>query len=148
MIRFSTSPPLVGCPFTPATDQFGRPSFRVDCSGNPGFNSPKWAANAGIEQTIDLGGYKIVLNGDARYRGNRVIGFEYLPQQNSGSDLTFDASAKLAEIDDKWSLTAWVRNITDERIPVVASFAGSTGNAITTVYSPPRSYGVRARFDF
>jgi iron complex outermembrane recepter protein len=104
--------------------------------------------NVGFEQTVNLSGYKIVLNGDARYRGNRVIGFEYLPQQNSGSDVTLDASITLAEIDDKWSLTGWVRNITDERVPVISQFAGSSGNAVTTGYAPPRTYGARLRYKF
>lgn len=144
----AASNPLVGCPFTPGIDKFGRPSFKVNCSGKPGFNSPKWASNVGIDQTIELGGYKIILTADGRYRSNRVIGFEYLAQQNSGSDFIIDASVKLAEIDDEWSLTGWVRNLTNETVPVIAQFAGSTGNNVTTGYSPPRTYGARLRYNF
>ncbi len=144
----ATTPPLVGCSFAPATDRFGRAAFRVNCSGKPGFNSPKWAANFGAEQLIELGDYKLVLNADARYRGNRVIGFEYLPQQNSTDDFSIDLAATFAEIDDRWSLSAWVRNVTDQRIPVIAQFAGSTGNAITVGYAPPRTFGARLRYSF
>ena len=144
----AASAPLVGCPFAPGIDKFGRPSFKVNCSGKPGFNSPKWASNVGIDQTIELGGHKIVLTADGRYRSNRVIGFEYLAQQNSGSDFTIDASIKFAEIDDKWALTAWVRNLTNETVPVFAQFAGSTGNNIVTSYSAPRTYGARLRYNF
>ena len=135
-------------PFVPGTDKFGRPSFKVNCSGKPGFNSPEWASNAGIDQTIELSNHKIVLTADGRYRSNRVIGFEYLAQQNSGSDFTIDASIKFAEIDDKWALTAWVRNLTDETVPVFAQFAASTGNNIVTSYAAPRTYGARLRYNF
>lgn len=144
----TASAPLVNCPFSPGIDRFGRPSFKVDCSGKPGFNSPEWASNVGIDQTFEIGDYKLVLTADGRYRSNRVIGFEYLAQQNSGSDVIIDASIKFAEIDDRWSLTGWVRNITNETIPVIAQFAGATGNNVTTGYSPPRTYGARLRYNF
>lgn len=141
-------PPVVGCPYTNGTDGAGRTVYVVDCSGKQGFNSPEWSINAGIEQTVELGDYKLVFTGDGRYRSNRVVGFDYLPQENSGSDVTFDASLMLARANDKWSITAWVRNLTDQTVPVLSQFAGSTGNVVATAYAAPRTYGVRARVNF
>ena len=147
--RTATSlPPVVGCAYAPGVDSIGRNVYIVDCSGKSGYNSPKWAINAGIEQGIDLGDYLITLNLDGRYRSNRVTGFEYLAQQNSGSDFTADASVTFGAENERWGITAWVRNLTDRTVPVFTQFAGSTGNNVSTVYQPPRSYGVRARLNF
>lgn len=120
----------------------------MNCSGKPGFNAPKWSAGGGIEQVAELGDYRLIGTIDGRYRSNRVIGFEYLPQQNSGSDFTADASLTLTDAAERWSVTAWVRNLTDNVVPVIAQFAGSTGNQLTTGYTPPRTYGLRARTSF
>ena len=95
-----------------------------------------------------MGGYKLILTGDARYRSNRVIGFEQLPQQNSGSDTTFDATATFMPENEKFAITAYIRNITDVAVPVLTQFSGTVGNVVSTNYAPPRTYGVRATVKF
>ena len=141
-------PPPTTCAVAPATDAANRPVFRVDCSGKPAFNSPKWSINAGIEQTLPLGDQKIVLAGAARYRSNAIIGFEYLPQQESGSNTTFDASIAFADANDDWSISAYVRNITDERIKSFVQYGAATGGVLSAIYAPPRTYGVRVAYKF
>jgi iron complex outermembrane receptor protein len=78
-------PPVVGCATSPGTAPIpgsttGATStvWVVNCSGNPGFNSPKLAFNVGIEQTFPIGAYDVVATVDGRYRSNRVTSFEYL----------------------------------------------------------------------
>lgn len=130
-------------PIDPAT---GKGSYIVDCSGKQALNSPKWSANAGIEQTVEFGDLKLVGTVDGRYRGSREVGFNYIPQSRVGSDFTLDASLTLADIDDQWSLTGFIRNITDEAVPTTVQLG--SGNVVGSVYQPPRTYGVRARFNF
>lgn len=151
--RLSSSlPPAVGCPFTNGTEPDGaggtRPVYVINCSGNPGFNSPKWAINAGVEQKIELGTYELIFNGSGRYRANRITGFDFLPQMNSGSDVSFDASLSFGPADEKWALTGWIRNLTNQTIPGTTQYAGTAGSVITTAYLPPRTYGLRARMNF
>ena len=140
-------PPVTGCRVTDGTEGV-RLIYNVDCSGLRGFNSPEWSANFGIEQSFEMGSTKIVLTGDGRYRSDRVVGFENLPQQHSGSDTTFDASIKFGDIDDQWGITAYVRNITDEAVPVLTQYGASTGGSISTQYAPPRTFGLRATMKF
>ncbi len=140
-------PPAVGCPYAPGTAG-GQMVYVVDCSGKPGFNSPKWAINAGIEQRIELGDYSLVFNGSARYRSDRVIGFDFLPQQRTGNDLTMDASLRLSRADDRWYITAWMRNITDRDVRSITQLASAVAGAVSSVYSPPRTYGVKAGITF
>lgn len=141
-------PPAVTCPFTPGTDGDGNPVYVVDCSGKPGFNSPKWSVNFGIQQDIPIGDYNLRLSGQGRYRSNRVLGFEYLPQHNSGSDFTADASATFGPQDERWALTAWVRNLTDKDVRTLTQYNPNAGGQISTAYAPPRTYGLRGTFKF
>jgi iron complex outermembrane recepter protein len=140
-------PPAVGCPFAPGVAK-GQTVFVVNCSGQAGYNSPKWAINAGVEQTLELSDYNLVFNGNARYRSNRNIGFDFLPQQTSGSEVTFDASLKLSRADDKWYVTAWARNITNRDVRSLTQYASSVAGTLTTSYAPPRTYGLKAGFKF
>lgn len=140
--------PVTSCettqqPIDPAT---GKGFYIVDCSGKKALNSPTWSANAGIEQTIEFGDLKLVGTFDGRYRGSREVGFNYIPESRVGSDLTLDASLTLAELYDQWSLTAYVRNLTDEAVPTTVQLG--SGNIVGGTYQPPRTYGVRARFKF
>lgn len=144
-------PPVTGCSISDGTQVVnGQPAqvYNINCAGRPGYFSPKSSINLGIDQTFRFGGYKVVAVVDGRYRSNRIIGFERLPQQNSGSDTTFDASVSFAPENDRWSLTGFVRNLTDQEVPVAAQYGGSTGGSISTIYLPPRTYGVRAGFKF
>ncbi|HEX8300700.1 TonB-dependent receptor [Sphingomonas sp.] len=143
-----TLPQVIGCPSVETVNSTGQAIYAVSCSGKPGYNSPKWSVNAGIEQTVELGAFKLVLTGDGRYRSNRVIGFEQLAQQQSGEDLTFDASATLMPASENWALTAYVRNIGNVAVPVLSQYSGSVGGIVAINYAPPRTYGVHATFKF
>ena len=141
-------PPVTGCPYTAPVAVGATVNYKVDCGGSPGYNSPKLSLNGGIEQTFEMADNKLVLRADARYRSNRVIGFERLAQQNSGSDTTVDVSATFGDRDDKWAVTGFVRNLTDKAAATIAQYGGSTGGSVSTIYTPPRTYGLRAAYKF
>ena len=143
-----TLPQVIGCNSIETANAAGQPVYAVSCNGRSGYNAPKLSINAGIEQTVKFGDYKLILTGDMRYRSNRVIGFEQLPQQNSGSDTTFDATATFMPGTEKFAITAYVRNITNVAVPVLTQYSGSVGGIIATNYAPPRTYGVRATVKF
>ncbi len=146
--RLATSlPPATGCAVSPATDG-ATPVYAVDCAGKQGFNSPRWSLNGGIDQTVPLGDYKVVLSGAGRYRSNSVVGFDYLPQQNSGAYWIFDASISVGDAADRWTLTGYVRNIGDETVRTFAQFATPTANSVSTTYNAPRTYGARLAYKF
>lgn len=144
-------PPVTGCQVSNGTNVVNGATvlvYNINCAGRPGYFSPKTSVNFGIDQTLHFGTYKVVGVVDGRYRSNRIIGFERLPQQNSGSDVTFDASLSFAPANDRWSLTGFVRNLTNREVPVAAQYGGSTGGSISTIYLPPRTFGARAGFKF
>ncbi len=136
--------PVTGCD---ATQILGPTrSFDIDCSGKPALNAPEWTANFGIQQIVPIGDLELVGTFDGRYRSDRVVGFSYLPTSNSGDDLTLDASLTLRPTTEQWTITAFVRNLTDEAMPTLRQVGA--GNVAGTVYEPPRTYGVRIGYEF
>lgn len=119
----------------------------VDCSGKPALNSPRWTINLGAQQTIGLGEYQLVAGVDSQYQSSRYVGFEYLPQQLQDASWATNAQLTLSPTSDRWSISAFVRNIENNRpllntmiVPATSILAGGTG--------APRLYGLRlsARF--
>lgn len=147
--RDATSlPPAVTCAYAPSQDNLGRDVYSVDCAGKPGLYSPKWSINAGIVQDVDIGDYRITFTADGRYRSNAATGFEYLPQQNSGSSFTADLTLAFGPQDDRWKITGWVRNIGNRDVLVQSTYNGTIGGTLINLYAPPRTYGVRASVNF
>lgn len=140
--------PVTGCTATQVATGPTDPnrSFDIDCSGQQALNSPKWSANLGITQTVEFGNLMLTGTVDGRYRGSREIGFNYIPLSRADSDFTMDASLSLGDVDEYWRITAYVRNLTDEAVPSLVQIG--SGNIVGTVYQPPRTYGLRASFNF
>ena len=140
--------PVTGCTSTQIATGPTDPnrSFEVDCSGKQALFSPKWTANLGVSQTVELGNLMLTANVDGRYRGSREVGFNYIPLSKVGSDFTMDASLTLGDIDEYWRITAYVRNLTDEAIRSVVQVG--SGNIVATTYQQPRTYGLRASYSF
>lgn len=141
--------PVTGCPFTNSSVDtiFGpTPTYAVDCSGTRPLNAPEWSFNLGLEQVIDLGDFELVANVLGRFRSNRELNATYMPTSGSGEDLTADASLTLRPYDERWFITAYVRNLTDNDVLTNYQIAGN--NVVSASYEPPRTYGVRAGIEF
>lgn len=121
--------------------------FDINCSGFPTINSPKFSLNLGYDHEIPVGDLTFVLGARTRIESSRFTNIEYLPEQRQGGYMTSDAYVTLEGPDKRWSLTAFMNNIEDETI-----LGGTVVRPVLqTVYSvlrPPRTYGLRASFNF
>lgn len=139
-----TSPlrPFTGC----AVTQSG-PLFTIDCSGLRAINSPKWTVNFGGEQVIPIGDYQIALSADAQYRSGSYIGSDYISTEYVSRVWTTNAQVSFGAKDGKYLISAFIRNINNNRAPVYGSPAPAS-NLIVNLPAPPRLYGLRlsARF--
>jgi iron complex outermembrane receptor protein len=136
----ATAPiPLTGCPF--ALSAANPAVYAVNCAGKPAFNAPKWTLNLGVEQRIPVGANRITLSADTVYRSSRYNGFEYLPQELIGPDWTSNASVGYGPDDDQWRVSAYIRNIGNERVPGFATINPQTQTLVFGL-SSPRTYGV------
>lgn len=140
-------PPVSGCAFAPGM-QLGAAVWFIDCSGFEGRNSPEFSANFGIEHSFDAGGLKGLATVDGRYRGRRWTGFDYLPIQRAGDSFSADASLTVGAPDDRWYVTGYVRNFTDEDVEVFTPVFPAISNLATKLYEPPRTYGMELGLNF
>lgn len=130
------------------TNPDGSALWNVDCSGNDGQNSPELTGTLGLDQSFEIGGLSAMLSLDMRYRDERWIGFNYAPFQRADSVTTYGASFEIGSSDGSWSALAYVRNITDEDVQSIGQVLGNVGRLASTVYEPPRTYGVRLNYRF
>jgi iron complex outermembrane recepter protein len=124
------------------------PLFKYDCSGVQLARAPKWAIQGGWSHKFLLPqGAKIVAGVDALYNSSYkldVTAVSFLTQKAFtivNADLGYHSAA------GNWSVTAWVKNISDRAVYNdarrygVSSFSGAD-------IRPPRTFGVRLSYYF
>ena len=134
--------PFTGCAVSVTT------AFTVDCSGRPSLNSPKWTVNLGVEQVIPLAGdTQIVLTADTQYRSGRYVGFEFIAPEYVDSTWGTNAAVSFGAKNGRYLVSAFVRNIENDRYSIYASPAPGS-NLIVSIPSSPRTFGVRLSTKF
>jgi iron complex outermembrane recepter protein len=104
-------------------------------SGNSLANAPRWTTSftARYEHSLsnNLQGF---LQGDLYHRSSFRFSQTLDPRTRIGSNAIIGLSAGVRTADDKWSITAFVRNIADKRVPsfiiadpVSGAYTGSSG---------------------
>ncbi|WP_375429350.1 TonB-dependent receptor [uncultured Sphingomonas sp.] len=145
VVPTGNAPPFTGCA---AAISPTAPTTRiVDCSGRPAFNSPKWTVNLGVDQTFEIGDYKLVATANTQYRSSRYVGFDFVADQLVGSTWQSDAQLTFAPADDRWSVAGFVRNIENDRFLLNANTL-AVGSAVVALPNVPRTYGVRGSVKF
>jgi iron complex outermembrane recepter protein len=121
----------------------------VNCGGQPLTRSPKFAGVASYMHNFELAsGGGIEAEGNMQFQSSRIIATDYLPISKVGAYAKFNASLTYRAPNDIWSLSAYVRNITNE----VVYDAGYRANFVTgfnaASIQAPRTYGARLNFKF
>ncbi|OJW57613.1 MAG: TonB-dependent receptor [Sphingomonadales bacterium 63-6] len=139
-------PPPTTCGTSPTSQVINGSTvslYEVDCSGKSALNSPKWSINLFGEQTIPVGDdYKFVVQANGRYRSAAEIDGSFNPYLKPGESVVANASVAFGPEDDKWSVTAFVNNIGNDRRLSTVSMVTNV-NAFIGTFEPPRTYGVR-----
>ena len=68
-----------------------------------------------------------------------------IPQQLWPSHENLDARLSLSGPDDRWEVSLWGKNLTNELTPTYVTYFGPF-RQILTPYAPPRTYGVTVGF--
>ncbi len=133
-------------------------SFFYDCSGRQMVNSPTWKSAVGIQQTIPLGNGGDIVGEMRAYAQSSawLNGYDYLPFDRDGTNWSGDVSLSYRAPEERWSLTAFMNNFTNERNAAVIYGTGDTENSVThangspptAVWKAPRTYGVRMAAHF
>ena len=134
--------PYTGCATTPSASPSGAP-FTVNCAGFPLFNAPKWTVNLGAQQSFALSDdLELVLDADTQYRSSRSTNFTFTPQDFEGRTWVSNAQASLIVDEGRWSVTAFVRNIENNRYQTFATGVPAS-NLYVSINAQPRTYGLK-----
>lgn len=139
--------PYTGCATTASATPTGAP-FTIDCSGFPLFNAPKWTVNLGVQQRLALSDkLELVLDADTQYRSGRYTNFTLTAQDYQGATWVSNAQATLMIDDGRLSLSAFVRNIENNRYQTFATQVPGS-NLYVSLNAQPRTYGLRLSAQF
>ncbi|MEP7245871.1 MAG: TonB-dependent receptor, partial [Gammaproteobacteria bacterium] len=137
----------VGAPF--AGSLFGTQLITVDCSGFALPRAPKWAASLGYEHVFRFsGGANLSAAVNGQYASSRYTGFEFVQSQRADSSETYDVDVTYSSASGKWSLGAFVHNVGEEAVYTGGSVQGFAPPLVYATIGPPRTFGVRARYNF
>lgn len=139
--------PFTGCATTPSASPSGAP-FTINCAGFPLFNAPKWTVNLGAQQRLTLGdNLELVVEADTQYRSGRYTNFTLTAQDYQGSTWVSNAQATLLVDDGRFAVSAFVRNIENDRYQTFATQVPAS-NLYVSINSQPRTYGMRVSTKF
>jgi len=116
------------------------------CAGNEMLYSPEFGADLNINHMINMGNYDLSLTAVASHRSEQETNFLFLNETASESYTMFNFDATLLADDAGWSLSAFVRNATDERFSMNTNV--SNRGLAYAIFSPPRTYGIRLTANF
>ncbi|WP_054109149.1 TonB-dependent receptor [Novosphingobium sp. AAP83] len=149
-ISANGAPPRSGCPVTRDTSiAVAAPAalYAVNCAGRPAVNAPRWSFSGGYEHDFVLADLLVTPGGRTRIESSRFLGIEYLPESRQGGYMSSDLYLTVGDADKRWSITGFVNNVENETI-----FASSVLRPVVPiVYNalrPPRTYGLRASFNY
>lgn len=139
---FSYNPANNGCRVAAANPA----TTTLDCSGFQVARTPEWSGNVGLAQEFEVGPGKIVANADFTYASARWIGVDFIRNSRANAYGKLDLALGY-RADAGWSLTGFVRNVTNATIYT---------DGAKTPFSPlfyaniqaPRTYGARLGFKF
>ena len=129
----------------------GGGQFRVDCAGNTPLRSPRWTLVGSVEQTIPLpNGGRFIGEARARYEAKFHADVSYIPEAQTYDTTRVDLGLSYVTPDDRFTVKAYVDNVTDEE--TISNATQNTSYAANGVMGinlqAPRTYGVRAFFNF
>ena len=139
----TNAPPLTSCPFA----QTDATHYTVNCQGKTAQQAPRWSGNIGLQQRAEVGGYTLTGEISAHGQSDSIVGFELIPVEIQRSYAETNLSLGLSPSGAKWSVVAFVNNLTDKR-PYGVAYYNSVNGVIASSIGPPRVEGIRAAVKF
>lgn len=123
-------------------------SAGVSLLNNRPVNSPQFTFSAGADYSHPVSSMlKLNANINANWRSTQYLEASNIPSTREPGYWLVNASVGIAEIDDRWSLTGFVRNLADKQYRSYVNDLFSFGWTLNQ-YGLPRTYGLRATAKF
>jgi iron complex outermembrane recepter protein len=139
-----------GCPVgTPYNNSVGLSVTPVDCSGRELPRAPSWSGSLNYSHTFDLAsGGDIVLAADADFAGSRWLNVDYVSAESAPAYVRENLYLTYNTADGKWSFTGYGKNLSNAAVYTSGSQAPVSPNFVAATIDAPRTYGLRATFNF
>ena len=116
------------------------------CAGNIMLYSPEFGADLNLNHVLNIGNFDLSLTAVVSHRDEQETNFLFLDETVSDSYTSFNFDATLIANEGDWTVSAYVRNASDERF--LTNTNVSNRGLAYGIYSPPRAYGLRLMFNF
>ena len=115
--------------------------------------TPRWAGTASAEHVFELGNAgEFRLGGDMVFASSRWLSIDYVPNGRDNPYQMYNASLEYRPASGNFSLTAFANNITNTAVYTggssIPTLAPNGYGYFAANILPPRTYGVRGRFNF
>lgn len=122
------------------------PIETFDCSGQDLLYSPDFGADLNLNHVLHFGNYDLSLTAMVSHRAEQQTNFLFLDATESDAYTMLNLDATLLETEGGWSVSAFVRNATDERFLVNTNVSNVGLNY--GIWNPPQQYGLRLVANF
>lgn len=160
--QFSYITSAAGAPPTTSACGISAPvngQVTVDCGGQPGLRTPRWRVLGSIQQTIRMANAgRFLLEGNMRYESAFQSDVSYIPETRNYATTRFDLSVGYVAPQDRFTIKAYIDNVTDEVTISMASqnnsyartriSAAGPSRLVGVNLAPPRTYGIRGQVKF
>jgi iron complex outermembrane receptor protein len=148
-------------PTTASAGAGGLPVYMINCAGAPVPRTPEFSGSADYQHVFFLGNDgKIAANAGGTFATSRYLTSDFFtPETRDKGYVLLNADLTYTAPKSQYSVTAFVRNITNHAVyqgafsnvlngfPALFGVSG-TPTFVNRTIGPPRTYGVRATFNF
>lgn len=114
--------------------------------GNDLIQSPKVTAVLGYDHIWRVGPGSLTGSISSRYKSRYSLTVFGWASDEQEAHTISDASLSYSGADDKWAVSAYIRNIENERVLTYAAFTGGGINIYNYIYGTPRTYGANVSY--
>lgn len=148
--RTTNPDPRTSCAVSAIPDGTPQIGFwEINCDGFQLPRTPTWSGSASYSHLFDLAnGGEVEFSPNLTFASSRWLSAEFVENARADSYLLLNASLTYRAPSDQYSVQLFIRNITDEAVytgtqqyPFIANYNGLD-------IAPPRTYGVRFRYDY
>jgi iron complex outermembrane receptor protein len=120
----------------------------VETKGHAYVSAPTWSINGNYEHVFDFGGYELAARGEGHYQSWSNLEIRFLPQTAQPAYFTGNLMLTLRPSSQKWYVGGFLRNVTNKTYLASAQKAPGLIPDMWGNLGAPRTYGVRAGFNF
>jgi iron complex outermembrane receptor protein len=121
----------------------------VNCAGKPLVRSPNWSGNAAYQHVLELSNNgSLAFAARTKFSNGYYTSFDYVPGRGYQSSFTNTSIDLTYKAPKHWVLTGYVKNVENRAVSVGAFENGFVAGVFYNSLNPPRTYGLRATYNF